>query len=132
MAAATPPRPSHLVLVVEDDSEIRDSLVEILSDTGYVAHGASNGREALQVLHTLPQLPCFILLDLMMPIMDGITFREKQLADPALAHIPVVVISASRDLDATARALGVIPMGKPLDLDRLLALAQRLCPGAAA
>jgi CheY-like chemotaxis protein len=127
-----PPANQHVVLVVEDDSEIRDSLVEILNEAGYGTLGVNNGHEALHALRTLPFTPCFILLDLMMPIMDGITFREKQRADPALANIPVVVISASRDLAETARALDALALGKPLDLEELLAVARRLCPAPAA
>jgi CheY-like chemotaxis protein len=123
---------THPVMVVEDDSEIRDSLLEILSEAGYQSIGAGNGQEALGRLRALPTLPCLILLDLMMPVMDGVAFREKQLEDPTLAAIPVVVISAARDLAVTARALNAHQhMSKPLDLDVLLELTRRLCPGDA-
>ncbi len=124
------PRPEHPpVLVVEDDAEIRDSLLEILGESGYRVVGVTNGHEALRMLRTLRPLPCFILLDLMMPVMDGQAFREQQLEDAALARIPVVVISASRDVAAQTQALKLTEfLTKPLDLDELLALAARLCP----
>ncbi len=69
---------------------IRESIVEFLDDNGYEAVGASDGREALQKLGASSDAPpCLILLDLMMPVMDGRTFRERQLQLPELAAIPV-------------------------------------------
>ena len=72
----------HRVLVVEDEEMIRDSLVEILADSGYDAIAAVDGRDALDKLRTGSPRPCLILLDLMMPIMDGWSFREQQRSDP--------------------------------------------------
>jgi len=80
---------ANRVLVVEDEEMIRDSVIEFLDDQGFEAFGASDGKEALDKLTNGEQLPCLILLDLMMPIMDGRAFREKQLQNPALAEIPV-------------------------------------------
>src|SRR5881392_3915466 len=93
------------VLVVEDDEDIRDSLVEFLGDEGYEARGAGNGREALSLLAAIAPPPCLIILDLMMPVMDGRTFREEQLRRPDVADIPVIVISAYRDLAAQTEGL---------------------------
>jgi CheY-like chemotaxis protein len=119
---------SHNVLVVDDDRDIRDSLVELLQDQGYQAAGAANGLEALEVMRTGQELPCVILLDLMMPMMDGWEFREAQLKNPAWTQIPVIVISAYGDLDAKARALAVEHLRKPLALRTLMEAVRRHCP----
>jgi CheY-like chemotaxis protein len=108
------------VLVVEDDGLIRESLVEALEEHGYQVTGVGNGREALDALATSPR-PDVILLDLMMPVMDGRSFRDEQLRDPALAAIPVVVLSAASDVlraGAEMRAAGVLR--KPVTLRALL------------
>jgi CheY-like chemotaxis protein len=87
------------ILVVEDDRDIRDSVVEILEDEGYTVSDAGGGREALDRLEHGPGRPDLILLDLMMPGMNGFEFREKQLESEKFGAIPVVVITA----DATAQ-----------------------------
>lgn len=86
--------PRGRVLVIEDERDIRDALAEALSYEGYDVAVAANGREALRALHGGP-LPDVILLDLVMPEMSGWEFRQVQTHDPALAGIPVVVVSAS-------------------------------------
>src|SRR5687768_937407 len=119
------------VVVVEDDELIRESLLEVLDDNGYEAIGAADGQEALEKLAALPELPCLIVLDLMMPGMDGREFRRLQLEDPKLKEIPVVVISAFRDLDEIAKELA--PVGhfkKPLKLAEFLHIVQTHCPNA--
>jgi CheY-like chemotaxis protein len=119
------------VVVVEDDELIRDSLLEVLEDHGYEAIGASDGREALDKLAALDGPPCLIVLDLMMPGMDGREFRRLQLEDPALKSIPVVVISAFRDLDEIAKELApAAHFKKPLKLKEFLNIIQTHCPGA--
>lgn len=120
---------THLVLVVDDDRDIRDSLVEMLESQGYLARGAANGVEALEVMRTSAELPCVILLDLMMPMMDGWEFRETQLANPAWTQIPVIVISAYADVDVKARALAAEYLCKPLAVRLLLEAVRRHCPG---
>jgi CheY-like chemotaxis protein len=112
------------VLVVDDDRDIRDSLIEMLEDHGYAAVGASNGVEALEVLRTSAASACLILLDLMMPVMDGREFREEQLKHPAWAAIPVIVISAYGDVEAQANALSLDYMRKPLATRPLIAAVQ--------
>src|SRR4051812_28977958 len=116
------------VLVVEDDAELREILVEMLEDHGYRATAAANGLEALQRLRGDGIRPCLILLDLMMPVMDGSMFwREKQ-RDPALAGIPVVVVSAYRDSFEDADLTGVKQfLTKPFDLRRLLSVVGEEC-----
>jgi CheY-like chemotaxis protein len=117
----------HRVLVVDDDVEIREVLVEILEDNGYETAAAANGREALRKLHEEAP-PSLILLDLMMPVMDGRAFREEQLRTPALADIPVVVVSAYRDLEAQSAGMEVkAHLSKPLEIDELLRVTRQYC-----
>jgi CheY-like chemotaxis protein len=119
--------PQRRVLVVEDDDTIRESLVDFLGDNGYPAVGAVHGRDALNKLRTEPP-PCLIVLDLMMPVMDGQTFRERQLQDPVLSEIPTVVMSAHRDVEHLAEEISAAGyLKKPLKLDELLRLVQRHC-----
>ena len=93
----------HSVLVVDDDLDIRSALIDVLEDHGFEAKGAINGRDALDKLQAAgEEKPCLIVLDLMMPVMDGRAFRETQLGKPALAGIPVLIISAYRDIDQIA------------------------------
>jgi CheY-like chemotaxis protein len=117
----------HAVLVVDDDRDIRDSLIEMLEDQGYRAVGAGNGVEALEVLRTSDPPPCLILLDLMMPVMDGREFREQQVQHPAWQTIPVIVISAYGDVEAQARALAVEYLRKPLAMRTLIETVRRHC-----
>lgn len=116
------------VLVVEDDEIIRESLVEFLVEQGYEASGAVHGRAALDHLSNAAARPNVIILDLMMPVMDGREFRQRQLADPLLSGIPVVIISAYRDLDQVAKELA--PAGcfkKPLKLRDFLRIVEQHC-----
>jgi len=113
------------VLIVEDDVELRDMMAQLLTLEGFVATTVANGREALEYLRRGDR-PDIILLDLMMPVMDGWEFRRKQQSDPALATVPVVVLSAldhrrAADVDAVAF------LKKPLDFDRLLELVRHYC-----
>lgn len=119
---------SHHILVVDDDPDIRDTIVEILEEAGHVAQSAANGNEALARLRASGDVPCLILLDLMMPIMDGRAFREEQLKDPALSPIPVIVISAFRDTAETAKQLAAAGhLQKPVSLDALLGVVETFC-----
>jgi CheY-like chemotaxis protein len=119
------------VMIVDDDPDIRESLMEFLEDHGFETIGARDGLEALQTLGSVDPRPCLIILDLMMPNMDGRTFREKQLAQGALADIPVVVISAYRDAAQhhhEMQAAAWIP--KPLNLTALLRVIRERCADA--
>ncbi len=119
----------HRVLVIDDEEMIRDSLVEFLDESGYQAIGAIHGGDALEKLHTLDPLPCVILLDLMMPVVDGPTFRERQLNDPHLSGIPVIVLSAYRGVAKRAAELNIQDhLDKPLKLSALLELIHKHCP----
>jgi len=118
----------HRVLVVEDDLEIRETLVEVLEDFGVHALSACNGQEALETLRDATRRPCLILLDLMMPVMDGRAFREAQLKYPELREIPVVLLSAYADLEAISVKMGVKRViHKPLRLHDLRSSVEEFC-----
>lgn len=116
------------ILVVEDDFDIRDTLAQILEAEGYDVAGAANGAEALDVLANQTP-PALILLDLMMPVMNGWQFRAEQLKDPQLASIPVVVISADSGVGQKAQAIGAADsLKKPVPLETLLNVVSRYAP----
>jgi CheY-like chemotaxis protein len=97
----------------------------LLEGEGYTVRSAPNGREALDLLASPPH-PHLILLDLWMPVMSGWDFRRHQLSDPALAGIPVVVLSATGDQAAAEESLGDVGyLQKPVDIDRLSAVLGR-------
>jgi two-component system chemotaxis response regulator CheY len=120
------------VLVVDDDPDIRELLVSVLTDDGYEAASAGDGREALATLERWPA--DLVVLDLMMPVMDGWTFVQECRRARWCAEVPIVVTSASHDLPRTAdqlRALGVRTcLAKPFDVDGLLALVERYAPSS--
>lgn len=118
----------HTIMIVEDNQEIREALMEVLDEEGYQSIGVAHGEEALAQLRagTYPHL---ILLDLMMPVMDGWQFRAEQQRDPALARIPVVVLTADGAAEAKARQLGATGhLHKPVHIEQLLATITRYCP----
>jgi CheY-like chemotaxis protein len=117
------------VLIVDDDDDIRESVIEILEDEGHPAFGAVNGADALFKLRTSDELPAVILLDIMMPGMDGKTFRKEQVADPRLASIPVVLMSADAHVEETASFLKVDGyLKKPVHLAELFKVAETYLP----
>jgi CheY-like chemotaxis protein len=119
---------SHTVLVVEDDVDIRQALLEILEDQGFTALGARDGADALDILSRATELPCVILLDLMMPVMDGATFRQAQRSDPRLASIPLVVLSAYRDVERHAGPLDAVSvLRKPPTVRELVTVLRAHC-----
>jgi len=117
------------LLLVEDDASIRVTLAEMLSDEGYVVTTATHGREALDMLRLAPP-PDAIVLDLMMPVMDGWEFRVEQRADPLLAGIPLLAMSA--DLSAKARAIAADAyVRKPIDFPAMMRVLQDVVGRAA-
>jgi CheY-like chemotaxis protein len=116
------------ILLVEDDLAIRDALAEVLEGLGYSVRCAGNGAEALELL-AREELPTLIVLDLMMPVMDGFAFRRAARRDPRLADIPVMVVSAS-DLTTVPRLAELEAaafLAKPFELERFVAEVHRLC-----
>ena len=89
------------ILLVEDDQDIRDTLEEVLVAEGYRVQVASNGQEALDCLRAvaLEDLPNLVLLDIMMPVKDGLAFRVEQERDPLLVGVPVVIMSADAHIE---------------------------------
>jgi len=113
------------VLVVEDDRDIREGLVDLLGDYGYTVRGASNGREALELLGGA-SLPGIILLDLMMPVMDGWQFMEEVSGRRELAGIPICIITAG-DSKNTRGPSVVSVIRKPFDAATLMGVVERHC-----
>jgi CheY-like chemotaxis protein len=113
------------ILIVEDDADLREMMAQLLLLEGFTAQAVGNGREALEYLRR-GDSPQLILLDLMMPVMDGWEFRREQQRDPKVADVPVIVLSA---LDQTRVGdIGEVAfLKKPLDFDRLLDLVRRFC-----
>jgi len=111
------------ILVVDDDPGAVDALTDILESEGYAVSSARNGQEALDYLRSSPP-PAVIMLDLMMPVMNGRQFLEEQKKDPKLAHIPVVVMTAFMSV-VDLRAPIILP--KPIDVDGLLKIVAQYC-----
>ena len=119
---AAPSSQSGSILVVEDDIGALDALTDLLEASGYSVQRAQNGREAL--VQAKGQPPAMILLDLSMPVMDGWEFMRRQRLEPAIANIPVVVITALVSaVPAGAKAL----VTKPVDVNRLMSLIHKYC-----
>jgi CheY-like chemotaxis protein len=113
------------VLIIEDDEGVRDSLAELLTEEGYDVKVASEGSEALALLQQEESLPSLILLDLMMPTMNGGEFRKRQLSDPRLASIPVIVVSARPDVGQMAKELAAEDyLMKPMSFEALIHVVQ--------
>ena len=116
------------ILVVDDDADLRETLGELLREEGYRPHLCDNGRQALDALRRGLR-PRLVLLDLMMPEMNGWEFREAQLRDARFSAIPVVVMTASRGLDRRPIRAAEILL-KPIGLGELIAAIQRNLSGA--
>jgi DNA-binding response OmpR family regulator len=132
MLAPKLPPPTGNVLIVEDDPDVREMLAALLVTEGFYAVAAEDGLEALHLLravrHRAPQIPCLILLDLMMPRLSGNEFRRAQLGDPTVAAVPVAVMSGAVDLEQRAQSLGAVAtLAKPIDIEILLAVVRRYC-----
>jgi CheY-like chemotaxis protein len=119
------------ILIVEDDPAIRQALYDVLESEGYRVAAATDGQDALNYLHSTQPHPQLILLDLLMPIMDGYAFRTVQLQEADLADIPVVVLSAqSLSMDTSLTIKAGFYLRKPIGIDQLLTIVDSYCrPG---
>jgi CheY-like chemotaxis protein len=115
------------VLIVDDDAEVREFMDLLLSMSGYETMTAWNGREGLEKMHA--RRPCVVLLDVMMPVMDGWEFRRRQLNDPKDARVPVVAVTAHNNPGEVSRSMGVRCLPKPVDIDEVLSEVERACGG---
>lgn len=114
------------VLVVEDNDDLRELFMEILEEAGYRVLGAEHGERALGVLAAVTEPPALVLLDLMMPVMDGRTFLERLGADARWANLPIVVVSAASDREkALSGARRVVK--KPISPESLRSIAAEFC-----
>ncbi len=125
--------PAHddIILVVEDDEDLRDSMCALLELEGFRAVGVFNGLEALRYLEAHGP-PCVILLDLMMPGMSGGEFRTRQLADAHLARVPTIVVSAMDPAHQQAQVLDAAGyLSKPVNPRQLSQTVRQHCQGTA-
>jgi CheY-like chemotaxis protein len=115
------------ILLVDDDADLRQSLAEALENEGYLVAQAANGAEAMETLRQ-PERPAVILLDLLMPVMNGWQFCELKQRDPDTAHIPVLAMSAAVSKDPTSPYYINVDdfIAKPVELDALLSKVNRL------
>jgi len=125
-----PTVPSH-VMVVEDDKDTREVVKLILELEGMGVTEASDGFEALERLHTLrvadPHRPCAVVLDIMMPRCSGAEFRRRQLNDPLIADVPVIVLSAIADQLRLDELHAFAKVAKPFDPEQLVSVVRRAC-----
>jgi CheY-like chemotaxis protein len=123
----TPPDPAP-VLIVEDDPALREVFAEVLGTEGYDVRLAANGHEALTLLTAHGDLPCVVLLDLRMPVMDGWELVKRLRETEAWRHLPIVVVAAHYMLADEARRVGAVAwLQKPVKVDRLLATVRDIC-----
>jgi CheY-like chemotaxis protein len=114
------------ILVVDDDTDIREILSETLGDLGFRVVAAANGRDALALIDDLVVGPSVILLDLMMPVMDGYGFLDARAKDPRLAAIPVAVVTAGHQIDDHRIGDAIPVIRKPFEVRRLVEVLDRL------
>ncbi len=117
---------NNLVLLVEDDHDIREVTLQVLQDLEYRPVAAENGQQALNMLRTMDELPCLVLLDLMMPIMNGWQLLDILRSDNRLSQVPVVVMSAVVDFSAdTLDVAGYLR--KPATYDQVHEILKQNC-----
>jgi len=122
-----------MIVVVDDDDDVREVVCQVLRGEGYQAVEASNGQEAIELLHASADRPQLILLDLMMPVMNGWEFLMGIDEDPALHGIPVALMSSHPSVkrafekDETGGPSTRMLLPKPIDIHRLLSIVQTVC-----
>lgn len=120
----------RVVLIVEDDRDARELLAEIICREGVEAVMAENGQDGIEKLKACAVKPSLIFMDLQMPVADGYEFRRDQCADPEMASIPTVVVSANFDRCDHARLGNVELLPKPVQLERIDEIVRRYCESA--
>jgi CheY-like chemotaxis protein len=118
-------RDRQTVMVVEDDHDTRVSLRYLLEEEGYIVLTATDGHSALELLESRAVKPCLILLDLMLPVMDGWHFATHLRERPALSDIPIVIMSAFREPPPPEGIVGFLH--KPINAESLLKLVENYC-----
>jgi len=114
------------VLIVDDDPDIREVLAEALADLGFEVVTAVHGRDALTMLAAMPVRPSAILLDLMMPIMDGYAFLEERTKDAAIREIPLAIVTAGHGIDRARIGADTTIIRKPFDMPALVRVLHTL------
>src|SRR5215470_15975851 len=117
------------ILVIDDDLDLRETLADTLQDRGFEVITAANGLEALKLVRSMASPPSVILLDLMMPVMDGYGFLEERRKDPVLASIPLAIVTAGHGVDRNRLGNGAPIVRKPFDVPQLLGVLHQLGPG---
>lgn len=117
---------NNKILLIEDDDSIREITQELLESEGYVVATAANGKTALEQLKSMDTLPCLILLDLMMPVMDGWQFMEQKRMDTKLNAIPVVAFSALEERKISAARTDDV-IRKPINPDVMIKVIKKYC-----
>jgi CheY-like chemotaxis protein len=112
-------REKIFVLVVDDDVSAKEGLSELLHTKGYTVLQAENGQIALDILKKMPRLPCLIVLDLAMPVMDGRAFLKVRVRDPIIRDIPVVVVSGNVQGGVPLEGIDAY-LRKPVKVERLI------------
>ena len=124
--------PRHTVLIVDDNADGRESLALLLECQGFSVATAANGLEALHLMVTLGMRPCVVVVDLIMPIMDGLALRTRMAAEPELTMIPLIGLTGHEGLRRHALAEGfAAAFLKPGNLDDLMALIGNHCATSA-
>jgi len=118
------------ILIVDDDVDIRELLAELLETHGFDVATAANGREAIDLVRRMTDPPSVILLDLMMPVMDGYGFLEERKKDDTLASIPVAIITAGHGVDSNQLSSAAAIVKKPIDTMKLVNVIDSLQPPA--
>lgn len=110
------------ILIVDDETDIRETLEDFLTDAGFEVRTAADGAAALRVLHE-PELPCVVILDLIMPVVDGNEVIAAMQQDQRLCKVPVIITTS----DPARAPQGIAMMRKPVSLQSLLVAVQRMC-----
>ena len=121
--------PPHIVLIVEDSADSRDSLRLLLEVEGFRVEAAASALDALQLVTAGGLRPCIVLLDLILPLMDGLTFQQRLNETPGLERVRVVALTGHEGMRRQAEAAGFFrALLKPTDIDALIALVGEHCP----